>query len=149
MRPQLTTIGQDAVVYDSGKSVVCLNRRDGSVRWAFDPKPPTKKKTAGKRGRDSMLVLAGDRVIVTASNAIHAVSLETGKSLWRAPGPQGNTMRGYDLFVVDGKVYREKIVGPSGELGWQIDAGQAKWCNVELRDDDDGLWAVTNPIFFA
>jgi len=52
-------------------------------------------------------------------------------------------------FVVDGKVLREQIVGPSGELTWRLTPGQAVWCCVELRDSDEGLWAVTNPIFFG
>lgn len=52
-------------------------------------------------------------------------------------------------FVVDGKVYREKMVGTSGELTWKLAPGQSRWCAVELRDRDDGLWAVTNPIFFG
>lgn len=52
-------------------------------------------------------------------------------------------------FVVDGKVYREKIVGVAGELTWQLAPGQVKWCNVELREANDDLWAVTNPIFFC
>ncbi len=59
-------------------------------------------------------------------------------------GHQGDGIR----FVVDGKVYREKIVGKAGELQWTLAAGQAKWCSAELRDADDGLWAVTDPIFF-
>jgi outer membrane protein assembly factor BamB len=125
VKPQLTTIGRDAVVYDSGKDVVCLNRKDGSVRWTFDPKPPTKKAAAGGRSKDSMLVLSGEHVVVNASNAIHAISLETGKSVWTFPGPQGNTMRGYDLFVVDGTVWcsgqNGSIVGYDLRSGTQAD----------------------------
>ena len=55
----------------------------------------------------------------------------------------------YVRFVVNGRAYHDKIVSESGEVQWPLAAGQAKWCNVELRDGDDGLWAVTNPVFFA
>jgi hypothetical protein len=55
----------------------------------------------------------------------------------------------YLRFVVNGRAYHDKIVGEAGEVQWPLAAGQAKWCNVELRDADDGLWAVTNPVFFA
>lgn len=51
-------------------------------------------------------------------------------------------------FNVNGRAYREQIVGAAGEMRWPLAAGQARWCNAELRDADDGLWAVTNPIYF-
>jgi hypothetical protein len=60
-------------------------------------------------------------------------------------GHEGDYLR----FVVNGRAYHDKIVGEAGEVQWPLAAGQAKWCNVELRDADDGLWAVTNPVFFA
>ncbi|MEA3334953.1 MAG: CehA/McbA family metallohydrolase [Chloroflexota bacterium] len=63
---------------------------------------------------------------------------------WR-DGHDGDYIR----LVVDGRAYHEKIVGPSGVQEWHLDAGQRQWCNVELRDADDGLWAVSNPIFFS
>lgn len=50
---------------------------------------------------------------------------------------------------VDGRAYREKIVGDAGEVRWPLASGHARWCNAELRDADDGLWAVTNPIYFG
>jgi len=68
----------------------------------------------------------------------------TIKACWKN-GHEGDGIR----FVVNGKVLREQIVGPSGELTWRLAPGQATWCAVELRDSDEGLWAVTNPIFFG
>lgn len=62
---------------------------------------------------------------------------------WR-DGHPGDGIR----FVVDGKVLREKIVADAGELQWRLEPGQARWCTAELRDENEGLWAVANPIFF-
>jgi hypothetical protein len=63
---------------------------------------------------------------------------------WQGAHP-GDSVR----FVVDGWVYREKIVEEAGELVWHLAPGQAKWICAELRDAADGLWAVTNPIYFG
>jgi hypothetical protein len=68
----------------------------------------------------------------------------TVRVAWKG-GHEGDGIR----FVVDGWVYREKLVGESGELEWHLAPGQAKWCSAELRDANDDLWAVTNPIFFG
>jgi hypothetical protein len=51
-------------------------------------------------------------------------------------------------LIVDGMPYAETPVkSESGELSWKL-AKQAKWCTVELRHPNDGLEAVTNPIWF-
>ncbi|MFO7633279.1 MAG: CehA/McbA family metallohydrolase [Caldilinea sp.] len=63
---------------------------------------------------------------------------------WRA-AHTGDYLR----LVVNGRAYHEKIVGEAGEVQWALAAGQARWCTVELRDADNGMWAVTNPIYFA
>lgn len=52
-------------------------------------------------------------------------------------------------FNVDGRPYEEQTVGASGEASWTLAPGQARWCNVELRDPHKNMRAVTNPIFFA
>ncbi len=52
-------------------------------------------------------------------------------------------------LIVDGKVTEETTVGTTGEKTWQRSAGQMAWANVELRDADGDMWAVTNPIFFT
>ena len=59
-------------------------------------------------------------------------------------GHEGDLLR----LVVDGQPHDERIVGPSGEISWSLESGQAMWCTVELRDPQNGLWAVTNPLFF-
>jgi hypothetical protein len=104
-----------------------------------------------KRGH--CYVSAGPELLLTARTASGAEALVGDTLPAEATTVTVRWNRGHRSdgirFVVDGKVYREKIVGPEGELQWRIDAGQAKWCNVELRDSQEGLWAVTNPIFFA
>jgi len=57
---------------------------------------------------------------------------------------EGDVLR----FVVDGKVQEQFPVGEAGEQAWQFEAGQAKWCNIELRDSKNDMWALTNPIFW-
>lgn len=55
----------------------------------------------------------------------------------------------YVRLFVNGRAYHDKLVAETGRIEWTLPAGHARWCTVELRDGDDGLWAVTNPIFFA
>jgi hypothetical protein len=55
----------------------------------------------------------------------------------------------YLRLMVNGRAYHDKLVAEAGELEWSLAAGQARWCTAELRDGEDGLWAVTNPIYFA
>ncbi len=50
---------------------------------------------------------------------------------------------------MDGQPYDEVQIGTSGEQSWAIAPGQASWCNVELRDAQSRLWAVTNPIYYV
>ena len=52
-------------------------------------------------------------------------------------------------FIVDGKVHEQVDVGVSGERQWTLEANQAAWCTVELRDANNDMWAVSNPIFFG
>jgi hypothetical protein len=50
-------------------------------------------------------------------------------------------------LIVDGMPYAETPVDESGEIIWKI-TKIAKWCTVEIREHQTGLWAVTNPILF-
>ena len=103
-----------------------------------------------KAGRS--YVSAGPELLLTAQSAAGQEAM-IGDTLARAAatvtvrwkdGHDGDSIR----FVVDGKVYREKIVGAEGELSRQLAAGQARWCTAELRDEQEDLWAVTNPIYW-
>ncbi|UCH26525.1 MAG: CehA/McbA family metallohydrolase [Trueperaceae bacterium] len=51
-------------------------------------------------------------------------------------------------LIVDGMPYAETPVHDvSGQLRWPL-SKPARWCTVELRHPDEGLFAVTNPIWF-
>ena len=97
--PQLTCIDGDAVVYHNAKQIVCLNRADGSVRWRVDEKYSAESKD------DIMLLIADGRVVATSPNEIRVLSLDDGSIVWTAPGSAGESMRPYDLFVVQGQVF--------------------------------------------
>jgi hypothetical protein len=36
-----------------------------------------------------------------------------------------------------------------GRHTWRLTADQARWCVVEMRDEDGQMLALTNPIFFS
>ncbi len=68
----------------------------------------------------------------------------TVRIAWR-DAHQGDILR----LNLDGRAYLEKIVGSEGQVEWPVERGQARWCNVELWDEEYALWAVTNPIYFS
>ena len=103
-------------------------------------------------------ISAGPELLLTATTADGHTAM-IGDTIAREHSQSGNTTitvrwkageenAGIRL-VVDGMVFREKIVGVTGELSWQLTPGHAAWCGVELRNTDDELLAVTNPIFFG
>lgn len=71
-------------------------------------------------------------------------SAVTVAARWRG-AQDGHTVR----LIADGKVRETVDAQGEGEKVWTIPAGEAKWCTLELRDPQGGLWAVTNPIFFG
>lgn len=65
------------------------------------------------------------------------------KAIWK-DAPEGCLIR----LIIDGMPYAEAPIATNGELVWNITRIGKKWCTVELRQPREGLWAVTNPIFF-
>ncbi|MBA3948009.1 MAG: CehA/McbA family metallohydrolase [Herpetosiphonaceae bacterium] len=49
-------------------------------------------------------------------------------------------------LIADGELLREQEAGERGEQHWQLAAGEAAWCVLELRDATGRLRAVTNPL---
>ena len=96
---QLVTVGQDAVVFHNKRSVICLNRSDGSVRWTYPDE------TAGGRGGNKMLLLADGKVVLSSRKKIVALSIADGGVAWQAPGVQGQSMREQDLFCARGTIW--------------------------------------------
>ncbi|MFZ5828767.1 MAG: PQQ-binding-like beta-propeller repeat protein, partial [Planctomycetota bacterium] len=113
--PQLTCVGDNEVIYHNRQEVVSLSRQDGSVRWQ------SKGEAGGPLGGPKMMLLAGDKVVVSAGKII-ARSLADGSQLWEAPGPKGDSMRDSDLFVVRDAVW---CSGPDGTVvGYRLDDGK-------------------------
>lgn len=50
-------------------------------------------------------------------------------------------------LIVNGQVSEEFPCPNSGQRQWTLDAAQARWCLVEIRDAKNDIRAVTNPIF--
>ncbi len=115
--PQLTAAGDAEVVYHNGREVVCLGRKDGTVRWRVEDKP-----AADKRGGPRMLLVADGKAIVTSRQGITALAISDGEAAWKAPGPQGDSMRDSDLFVAQGAVW---CSGPNGTIvGYRLEDGK-------------------------
>ncbi len=64
------------------------------------------------------------------------------KVVWQNAG-EDDTLR----LIVDGTAREQISVGSSGEHTWTLASGEAKWFNVELRDAQNDMRVVTNPIF--
>lgn len=62
-----------------------------------------------------------------------------------AEAPTGATLR----LIVNGAVQERQTVIGAGEAQWTLPAYGPRWCAIELRDVDDAMLAVTNPIFLA
>ena len=58
---------------------------------------------------------------------------------------EGDVLR----LIADGTVKGEWPANADDEKTLSLDGRQMNWANVELRDVRNGLWAVTNPIFFG
>ena len=68
----------------------------------------------------------------------------TLKATWRN-AHEGDVLR----LIVEGHAVRQLPAYAAGEKSWSFAAGQLRWATVELRDANNGLWAVANPIFFG
>ena len=51
-------------------------------------------------------------------------------------------------IIVDGNCIHQQTIPSTGKHEWMLD-GQARWCNIELRDSQQRVTAVTNPVFFG
>jgi len=52
-------------------------------------------------------------------------------------------------LVVNGQRSELIPVALAGEHAWALAPGEARWCLVELRDAQNRVTAITNPIFFV
>lgn len=52
-------------------------------------------------------------------------------------------------IIQDGGVVYTQTLPSTGAYLWQVDPNMLRWCTVEIRDADNALLTVTNPIFIA
>lgn len=85
----------------------------------------TAESASGAKGMAGDLLPIGTAVVQVAWDDAH----------------EGDVLR----LIVDGEVREQTSVGVSGEKSWSLNAD---WCTVEMRDGNNDMWAVSNPIFF-
>jgi hypothetical protein len=96
---------------------------------------------------------AGPLLTLNASAVEHQVMM--GDVLRGAAGPVRLLVRwdaapaGAELTVfADGKPIAAQPVAAAGEHAFALDPGRARWCLLTLRDPDNRMLALTNPIYF-
>ncbi|MEM7029666.1 MAG: CehA/McbA family metallohydrolase [Chloroflexota bacterium] len=52
-------------------------------------------------------------------------------------------------FIVDGKPKEAIPIIEQGSQSWSLSSAQGSWCLVEIRDYENAMLAITNPIFFG
>ena len=101
--------------------------------------------------RGHLYISAGPEVLLTAETVSgHSAMVGDAipdsammlKVVWQNAS-EDDTLR----LIVDGKVKEQISVGSSGEHTWSFASGELKWINVELRDANNDMRVVTNPIF--
>lgn len=83
-------------------------------------------------------VMMGDTLAVDESTTKVALQASWGDA------PTGATLR----LIADGTVREEVTVDKSGTIDWQLPAQEVSWSLVELRDANDQMLALTNPMYF-
>lgn len=96
-------------------------------------------------------ISAGPTLLLTAENA-NGDSVMCGdditgeritaKVTWK-DAHEGDVL----MFIVDGEVHEQQSVSETGEAHWTLTPDQANYFTVELRDQKNGMWAISNPIF--
>ncbi len=115
--PQTLIVGEGEVVFFDRESVVCLDRDHGKQRW----KTHVSKQDGASRRQGRMLILADGKVVTSSRKEVTALNVANGKVLWKASGVQGSSMREYDLFFAQGKIW---CSGSSGTVvGYSIKDG--------------------------
>ncbi len=119
MESQITSLGDNEVLYYTGKELVCLERKDGSVRWKFSDAKTPKAKKKGK-----MLLIAAGRVILGGRDQMVAIDIKAGDTKWTSKGAAGQSMREFDLFYSRGQVWCSgaggRVVGHDIKTGERV-----------------------------
>lgn len=86
-------------------------------------------------GEDGQTAMMGDTLPAGRSDIMAA---------WSSAGAADRL-----YLVVNGQRSEPIPVALAGEHAWALAPGEARWCLVELRDAQNRVTAITNPIFFV
>ena len=112
--PLTLTVDARAVYFHDGKSLVCLDRKDGKQLWRSEP---VSRKSFIPTYFGATLVAYGDVLLFAGGDGVMSgVSAKTGKKLWSAPHQPGGHNSPQDLLVVGGLVWSGAISAP-GDSG--------------------------------
>ena len=104
----------DKVFHQSGPVVTCLDLKTGKELWKTQgpapAKAPAKTGERRRRGRASLVIVHGDRVLFNGAQGMQAVSADTGKTLWSAKGKR----LGSEPFVANGYIWQRQGRGVEG-----------------------------------
>ena len=133
----LAVDGRGTYLYD-GEKVVCLDRKDGELRWKSEP---VASRALNHTGYTPNLLVYGDVVLFAGGNrAMTALSAESGKTLWTAEHHRGGHNSPEDLLVVGGLVWSAAIAGGGDSGLWtgrDLHTGEVK---NEFLPDVETYW---------
>ncbi len=127
IRPLAWAICNGRIVYLSGKNLTARDLKTGRQLWTVQPKL-TNPRT---------LLVVDDVIVMQAGKLVAAHNATDGKTLWQKTVPPIGGAEGYDLFVIDGLVWRgmlgvddqEKPARKSPDalvIGWDLRSGEEK-----------------------
>jgi len=137
------------VLFHDGERIQCLDRATGQVRWTSEPLPV---RTPMRSSSGATLVIAGDVVLYSGmvaaekypdrrTTTVFALSIEDGKTLWKAPLLAGGHMgTPDDLLVAGGLVWHGNVaIGSDSGLmvGRDLHTGEVK---SEFPPDVETHW---------
>ena len=137
------------VVFHDGERIQCLDRATGRRRWTSEPLPV---RTPMRSSSGATLILSGDVVLYSGmvaaekypdgrTTTVFALSMEDGKTLWKAPllaGGHAGTPD--DLLVAGGLVWHGEVaIGSDSGLmvGRDLHTGEVK---SEFPPDVETHW---------
>lgn len=92
--------------------------------------------SAGEKGGSANFAMLGGTLPISETARINLH--------WSGCTP-GDTIR----LIVNGEVLDKMGAGEHGTKRWKLEAGQAHWVTIEVRNQAGHLRAVTNPIYFG
>ena len=120
-------VANGRIIYSAGRELVARNLEDGGEQWRIEPENANPK----------TVVTVDDVVVIQGGRSVAAYDAATGQELWSKKVPPIGGAESYDLFVVDGLVYRGIVcVDDDGKpvrksenalaIGWDLHTGEEK-----------------------